>query len=65
VPRHFFGHAQAEDRLLHGVVEDVEPDKAGIKIAVRYRTEDFIGLRFRQSILKREYTRRCAACQIE
>ena len=34
VAREFFHHAEAEDGLLDGVMEDVEADQAGIEVAI-------------------------------
>ncbi len=35
MPREFLDHAQAEDGLLHGVMQDVQADQSGIQIPVR------------------------------
>ena len=34
VARKLFDHAEAEDGFFGGVVEDVEPDEAGIQVAI-------------------------------
>jgi hypothetical protein len=35
MPGELFDHAEPEDWLFGGMVKDVEPDKAGIEIAVK------------------------------
>src|SRR5579863_7324627 len=60
VPRQFLDHSKAEDRTLHRVVEHVQPDQAGIKIAVCNRVVVF-GFRFRHTITNQENTTRFAA----
>ena len=34
VPGQFFGHAKAEDRLFHGVVQDVKSDQPRVKVPI-------------------------------
>ena len=49
VPRQFLDHAQPEDRLFDGVMQDVQADQAGVQIAVGGNSFA-IGFRFRHSI---------------
>ena len=34
MPRQLLDHAQTEDRLLDGVMQHVQPDQAGVEVAV-------------------------------
>ena len=47
VPPQFFDHAEPEDGLFDGVMQDVQPNQAGVQIAVGQQAIDF---RFRHSI---------------
>src|ERR1035437_7106162 len=50
VPPQFFDHAEPENGLLRGVMQDVQADQPGVKIAVG-RQVLRIGLRFRHTTL--------------
>jgi hypothetical protein len=50
VAREFFDHAEPEDRLFYGMVQNMKPDQAGIKVPVIV-IEFRVCSRFRQSIM--------------
>ena len=49
VPRELLNHAQTEDWPLHRMMKNVEPNEAGVQIAIRGR-RIYIWLRFRHRI---------------
>ena len=62
VARELFDHAQAEYGLLHRVMENMEPDEAGIEEAVGGRF--ILGFRFRFQSMNDSISRRSQAVRI-